>query len=543
MKTIQLRGWQREAFELYRNQLTSGQKSVLWEATPGAGKTTAALQVIRHQLENRLAKNAIIVVPTSHLRIQWARAAAKNGIQLDAAFGGSRTKLTSDYHGVVVTYQQIGNGEAAFRSLAARSVVVLDEVHHAGDGLAWGNAIRASLEGSRFILCLSGTAFRSDNNPIPFVSYDSEGISNPDYAYAYGRAVADKVCRPTAVLTYGGDVAWGENDKVYQATFADALDPIASARRLRAALDPDSGWIQPLLKDAHTMLVSTRREHPRAGGLIVCADQEHARKMARCIFEISGERATVVLSDDSGASQKIKQFSDEASLWLVACNMVSEGVDIPRLRVGVYATTVRTKLYFRQFVGRIVRRQQNIPGLQVAYLYVPADPTLHRLAEELEAECRHSLRAGKQPFGDEREARERPDAPERAWTALGASNSGLDAVIVHGSQIALFGDPTAPEHVRAVVDQEVELHIEDQLTRTEQKAFIASEIKRLVGLVHRQTGKTHSTIHTTLNKTQGVRSQVHCTEAQLRERMVLLQRMLEGGKRPERRGRNEAKTL
>lgn len=218
-------------FRLYQSQLAAGKKSSLWEATPGAGKTTAALQVIRHQLQNRLAHSALIVVQTSHLRIQWARAAAKSGIHLDCAFGGTRTALTSDYNGAVVTYQQIGNSEALFRDLAARSVVVLDEVHHAGDGLAWGNAIRASIEHSRYILCLSGTAFRSDSNPIPFVEYDGEGMSAPDYAYSYARAVADAVCRPTAVFTYGGDVSWGENERVYQASFSDSLDPVGSARR------------------------------------------------------------------------------------------------------------------------------------------------------------------------------------------------------------------------------------------------------------------------------------------------------------------------
>jgi superfamily II DNA or RNA helicase len=288
-----------------------------------------------------------------------------------------------------------------------------------------------------------------------------------------------------------------------------------------------------MLNDAHKMLLATRLEHPRAGGLIVCADQGHARQMAQCIAAISGEKPTVVLSDDGGASKKIKQFSDDAHMWLVACNMVSEGVDIPRLRVGVYTTTTRTKLYFRQFVGRIVRRQQNIPGLQVSYLYVPADPTLHRLAEEIEVECKHSLKAVRDSIFDEdaQSDRARPGPHERTWTALGSTNSGVDAVIVHGSQLALFGDATAPEQVRAVVDREVEMHIEDRLTRTEEKSQIATEIKRLVGLVHRQSGKPHSVIHTTLNKSQRVRSQVHCTEQQLRERLGLLHSMISGGAR------------
>ena len=59
--------------------------------------------------------------------------------------------------------------------------------------------------------------------------------------------------------------------------------------------------------------------------------------------------------------------------WIVAVNMVSEGVDIPRLRVGVYATAAKTPLIFRQIVGRFVR---TIPGrpAEPSWLYLPGRP-------------------------------------------------------------------------------------------------------------------------------------------------------------------------
>lgn len=529
MKSVQLRGWQREAFDLYQKQLAEGDRSALWEATPGAGKTTAALQVVLHQLETKRSRHALVVVPTSHLRIQWARAAAQLGLQLDAALGGKRNSITSDFNGAVVTYQQISAEPQLFAGLANNAVVILDEVHHAGDGLSWGESIKGALDKARYILCLSGTAFRSDNSAIPFVKYDKDGMSNPDFTYSYSRAVDERVCRPTAVFTYGGSVAWAEQDRTYEAAFSDALDHVASARRLRAALEPSSGWIQPMLLDAHKMLLNIRREHPKAGALIACSDQEHARRIAQELYQLCGEKPTVVLSDDSTASKKIKEFSDSAAHWIVACNMVSEGVDIPRLRVGVYATNTKTKLYFRQFVGRIVRRQSNVTGLQVAYLYVPADPTLHRLAEELEVECRHSL--AKQQvalFGEDRDATsERPESTPRAWTALHSQNSGVDAVIVQGNQLSLFSYVNGYEELRAAVDHEVEVHIEDRLTRTESKQQIAAEIKKLVGLLYHRTGKPHSQIHTILNRAQHVRSQVYCTEAQLSERLRLIQNMLD----------------
>ncbi len=170
MQAVKLRGWQEEAFLRYQDSLSKGEQASLWEATPGAGKTTAALHVLKDLLKRKLVQSALIVVPTSHLRLQWARSAARMGIHLDSAFGGKRTSLTSEFHGAVVTYQQFGNRIRLFREFAAKSGVILDEVHHVGDGLTWGKALRASLEPAKFILCLSGTAFRSDSNAIPFCS-------------------------------------------------------------------------------------------------------------------------------------------------------------------------------------------------------------------------------------------------------------------------------------------------------------------------------------------------------------------------------------
>jgi superfamily II DNA or RNA helicase len=527
---FQLRRWQRDAFAIYQEKLSAGMRTALWEATPGSGKTSAALEVVLHQLAKRLAKHALIVVPTTHLKIQWARAAAKRGLHLDSSFGSSRAQLSREFQGAVVTYQQFGHQPQRFKALAEQAVVILDEVHHAGDGLVWGNAVQLALGKAPFVLCLSGTAFRSDDNPIPFVHYDKSGTSVPDYSYNYADAVRDRVCRPVAVFTYGGSVTWSENELEFQADFSDQLDPNNASKRLRAALDPGSGWIQPLLKDAVQMLQSTRTEHPSAGGLIACADQKHARRLAQALTTITGERPTVVLSDDAEASRKIKQFADDTSRWLVACNMVSEGVDIPRLRVGIYATTIRTKMYFRQFAGRIVRRQSGVPGLQVAYLYIPADPVLHTLAEVIVTETRHLLnRPLKDPFGDEDRQRVN-DNDERVRTelvALGSVNSGVAAVIVQGSQLALFGNEAGTLAVsQEVVSREVEHQLEQSLTRSEVKAKLASEIKNLVGLVHRRSGRPHAEIHSILNQQQRLRSQTYCSEEQLRQRKVLLEGLL-----------------
>ncbi len=536
---MQLRQWQQEALQHYHERGLYGQTSLLWEATPGAGKTTAALQLVLHQLRDLRRQRVIIVVPTRHLKIQWATAAQRFGLHLDSHYT-ARRGLSTDYHGLVLTYQQVAQNPRAYARLAHTAVVVLDEIHHAGDGLRWGTALWQAFNAASFVLALSGTAFRSDNHSIPFVRY-AGGVSQPDYSYTYGQAIEDEVCRSVAFFTYGGGVSWRAGDESVSVDFKDELLPADAARRLRVALSPDSGWVQQMLTDAHQMLQETRQDHPHAGGLLVAADQEHARELAQTLHDLTGTRPVVVLSDDSRASLQIKEFAHNTRPWLVACNMVSEGVDIPRLRVGVYATTVTTKMYFRQFIGRLVRRTLTPAGVQIAYCYLPADPRLHFLAQEIEAEQRHVLlrqESARELEGgtlDDERGDKNEEGEEGGDTAVftieRGSNSGVEAVILNGQQLTLWGDPVS---MKQAVHQQAAQRMAaarslpipaPEPTRSEIKANLASEIKTLVGLVHHRTGQPFATIHSELNQRQGVTSQTVCTEAQLRERVRLLGRM------------------
>lgn len=525
---IKLRPWQQEAFGIYLDCVLRRERTVLLEATPGAGKTTAALVLALHQKNKQSAQRIGIVVPTAHLKTQWARAALDLKIHLDSSFSNSRGSLSRDYSGFVVTYQQVAQKPSLFKQLAKDACIILDEVHHAGDGLSWGDGLRIAFHEAAFIICLSGTPFRSDNSPIPFVSYDQQGFSLPDYSYPYSRAVEEGVCRPTAFFTYAGEVAWRDESKEVQAWFSDELDHIGSSRRLRAALEPSSGWIEPMLKDAHQMLIKTRAEHPGAGGLLVAADQTSARKLAKLLASITKIQPVLILSEDAQAAKRLKRFRDSDEPWLVACNMVSEGVDIPRLRVGIYATTIRTKMYFRQFLGRIVRRVPNLKALQVAYCYLPADPTLVKLAEEIETEIRHCIRpTGDDLFDrDERKARndDRPDKP--SWEALNSTNSGLSSVIVHGNQLSLFGGMVDTGSIDEVVTKNVVARLDERRTRAEEKAFLTQELRKLVNIYHKRTGQSHAQIHARLNTAQKIKSQTTCTEQELRERINLMRKIM-----------------
>ena len=118
-----------------------------------------------------------VVVPTEHLKVQWANAAARMGIAIDPRFSNSDSQTSSDYHGIVVTYAQVASHPTKHRVRTEnhKTLVIFDEVHHGGDAKSWGEAIREAYDDATRRLCLTGTPFRSDDSPIPFVNYEPDG--------------------------------------------------------------------------------------------------------------------------------------------------------------------------------------------------------------------------------------------------------------------------------------------------------------------------------------------------------------------------------
>ena len=295
--------------------------------------------------------------------------------------------------------------------------MVFDEIHHAGDALSWGEAVRVAFEPAQRRLALTGTPFRSDTNPIPFVTYqrgaDGSLRSSSDYVYGYGPALADGVVRPVIFLAYSGEMRWRTRagDELAGTLGAPMTSEVLS-HAWRTALDPDGAWIMRVLEAADRRLTEMRRGMPDAAGLVIASDHADARAYATLLRDISGTRPAVVLSDDPAASKKIARFAASPDRWMVAVRMVSEGVDIPRLAVGVYATSTGTALFFAQAVGRFVRARQR--G-ETASVFLPSIPSLLGYAAELEAERDHVLATPDAAEEDERalaEAQRQRDTPD-----------------------------------------------------------------------------------------------------------------------------------
>lgn len=387
-----LRAWQVEALARYRELDATDFLAV---ATPGAGKTTFALRVATDLLAARRIEQLIVVTPTEHLKVQWAEAAAKVGLHLDPGLGGAKRGRSRQFHGQAVTYAGVAAAVHHYeaRTVARKTLVIFDEVHHAGDALAWGEAVEQAFTLATRRLGLTGTPFRSDANPIPFVAYrveaDGTRRSVADYVYGYAEALRDHVVRPVVFLAYSGGLRWrtraGDELAV---NLGEPSTKEITAQAWRTALDPAGEWMSAVLAAADRRLSEVRRHIADAGGLVIATDQRHARAYARALEQVCGEKPTLVLSDDAGASRKIEAFSTGGDRWMVAVRMVSEGVDVPRLAVGVYATATATPLFFAQAVGRFVRNRRR--G-ELASVFLPTVPILLAHASMLEKQRDHVL--------------------------------------------------------------------------------------------------------------------------------------------------------
>jgi superfamily II DNA or RNA helicase len=526
-----LRAWQQEAVHAV---LAHEGDAFLASATPAAGKTTFGLHVAHRMVSEGRVGRVAVVAPTTHICRQWAADAARYGIDLEPNRPNAAGPEPRDRHGVAVTYATLAAGPGVHRRCCAElpTLLIADEPHHMGELASWGRSAQDAFAGARLRLLLSGTPFRSDNTPIPWVGYDAEGVSSADFGYGYTEALIDGVCRPVTFHTYDGDMEWVSEGRRRRADFTVALPAAEAARRLRTALDPEGDWVSHVLTDAHRQLVDLRAgDHPDAGGLVVAADKEHAELLAGRLARIAGERPDVVTSDAADASARISRFASGSGAWLVSVLMVSEGVDIPRLRVGVYATSARTELFFRQVVGRFTRRTP-APREQMAHLFLPSDPVLKRLAGQIEEERNHALAAKPEGEAAERGERgERGDGFHALWSSARRDDDVLQTT-APGDTLRLFAEAApAPSPALAAFGAGIAPALPSRPsaeTSYERRERLREERRALVAAVARRTGEAHSVVNARVNRGVGAASVARATVEQLEKANRLLEREVSG---------------
>jgi superfamily II DNA or RNA helicase len=562
-----LRAWQQGAMEKY---IQEQPRDFLAVATPGAGKTTFALTLASWLLHHHVVQQITVVAPTEHLKKQWAEAAARIGIKLDPDY--SAGPLSKEYDGVAVTYAGVGVRPMLHRNRCEqrKTLVILDEIHHAGDSKSWGEACQEAFDPATRRLALTGTPFRSDTNPIPFVVYEegNDGIrrSSADYTYGYGNALADGVVRPVIFLSYSGNMRWRTKagDEI-AARLGEPMTKDAIGQAWRTALSPTGEWIPNVLSAADKRLTEVRKGIPDAGGLVIATDQESAREYAKILKRVTGEKATVVLSDEKAASKKIDQFSADESRWMVAVRMVSEGVDVPRLAVGVYATTISTPLFFAQAVGRFVRSRRR--G-ETASVFVPTIPMLLDFANEMEVERDHVLDKPKKgsdeenPFAEEdklladAEKLEDEETEEQLPFEALESDAVFDRVLYDGAEFGMQAHPGSeeeqdylgipgllePDQVQLLLQKRQSRQIAHSRQRPAEEADLLEKPadarpvvthKQLLGLRKQlntmvsaythQSGKPHGVIHTELRRVCGGPPSAEATAGQIQQRIKKVQ--------------------
>ena len=563
-----LRAWQEEALAAY---LERDERDFLAVATPGAGKTTYALRIATELLDRGVVRAVTVVAPTEHLKTQWADAAARVGIHLNPAFSNSSGVQSHEYDGVALTYAQVASKPALHRRRTedAPTLVILDEVHHGGDARSWGDGIREAFDPAARRLSLTGTPFRSDTTPIPFVRYEMghDGIlrSASDYTYGYAAALRDGVVRPVLFLAYGGAMRWRTKagDEV-AARLGEPLTKDQTAQAWRTALDPKGEWVPSVLAAADTRLSEVRRHVPDAGGLVIASNQTSARAYARILRTITGQDPTVVLSDDAGASAGIERFAADTSRWMVAVRMVSEGVDVPRLCVGVYATSTSTPLFFAQAVGRFVRARKR--G-ETASVFLPSVPVILTHAATMEEERDHAL---DRPTSDENEASLWAEeegllaAANRTDTTLGLEDTAFEAlesdahfdhVLFDAQQFGLhaavgseeeqdyLGLPglLEPEQVATLLHERQARQSRAATSRggapapgptpvSAHRALASQrkELNKLVAAYSSKTGAAHASIHMDLRRACGGPELASATSEQVTERIDRIRRWFVG---------------
>lgn len=440
-KSIKPRSWQIRFAESVLADFSAGKRDFLCEAVPAGGKTFASLRVASMMMEQGIIEQVIVVAPTDYLRDQWMTKAwdmggmGLKGFETDPRTG--RLVINDDYCGVVTTYAQAAAGANAdvLFSMGRQkpTLVILDEVHHCGEERTWGIGIQRAFweRGGAdlfYRLSISGTPFRSDNEKIPFVDYEKKYVtkddgtiqvewqSKPDFRYRYIDALMDDdVVREVTFRMENGKFSWKSNvgefsgKEFRDVSFDDEIDESLWNERYRTAVNPinettggTSDFVMELLLKANSELDKYRTEklHPNAGGLVLVEDKEAAEFVGDLLTSLTGEKAVVVHNDVPNARDLIEKFSNSTAKWIISIRMVSEGVDIPRLRVAVYLSSYKTQLFFLQFVGRVTRWVKSLPTVdyqgnplgQPATVFIPSDPELVKYARELQDDIVASVR-------------------------------------------------------------------------------------------------------------------------------------------------------
>ncbi len=381
------RNWQREATVKALNwYINKNKKHFLINAAPGSGKTICGSMIAAALIHDKKIENVIVIAPRTKVVEQWTK---------DFKFVTNRTMMvitpqTSDIIGEGIdacsTWNSISNLLDAYQKICndKNTLVICDENHHAAVDAAWGHGAQGAFKNAKYVLILTGTPIRSDNKKTAWLHYSDGGkLDHPvdgSYELTYGEAIIQNYCRPIYFEKYDGEfkvqtkgkfvaTVSSKNGKVYEDDY-DKLDlkeldssmefyklarSIPINPKDNNSVEYQNSYHRRLLETGIEKLNEIENRVPNAGGLIIAPNIPVAKYMAVLLKDHLNEDPVLVHSREKGADDRITAFKESKKRWIVSVNMISEGVDIPRLRVLIYLPNPTTELYFRQAMGRVVR--------------------------------------------------------------------------------------------------------------------------------------------------------------------------------------------
>lgn len=419
---VQLRPWQQQALDKSIRWLVDdgSDKHFLINAAPGAGKTIAACSIAKKLIDEGYIDRVVVIAPRTEVVKQWAR----DFHIVTGRFMSKVTGLDADLGtDLCATWAAVQSLQDAMHALCAdqRVLLICDEHHHAAVKASWGDNADSAFREAKFVLVLTGTPIRSDGKKSIWVAYDDNGaIDHPEegtFTLSYGEAVDLGYCRPSTFHRHEGkftvDLEGGEQVHVSGKESADLTPTLKRIPGLQRALDfyrlactpqfeadnktPKSdGYQATMLEWGSAKLTDLRLRMPKAGGLVIAPSIEIANYFVKLIELIEGETPILVHSQMPNAEQKIDAFRHTDRRWLVSVAMVSEGVDIPRLRVLIYLPNAMTELAFRQAIGRVVRTQGPDDDTR-AYVVMPSFQVFEAFARRVEDEMSPDARKDSGP--------------------------------------------------------------------------------------------------------------------------------------------------
>ncbi|GLS91972.1 diguanylate cyclase [Psychromonas marina] len=380
-----LRVWQKECLSTVKEHYSQSHKHFLCLATPGAGKTVLAAEVAAYLFEKNKIDFVLCFSPSTEVASGIKRSFSK---RLNCNFDGVIGSIGCSY-----TYQNMRFFNDDYWRLLRnnRVLVVFDEIHHcAGSSVenanVWGEDIVRNIQDqATYTLALTGTPWRSDLLPISLATYSApDNQIQCNYTYSLQQAVSDGVCRnPKIVLVDNEEISVTTNkqeNKTYNSLQDLLKDPSIAYQDLIKHKDV----INYIISQGVRKLIEIRLENPEAAGLIVASSVKHAEQILAVLTEDFHQSATIVTYKEQFASDKISYFRFNDTQWIVSVGMVSEGTDIPRLQVCCHLSRVKTELYFRQVLGRILRVSSS-PNKE-AWLFTLAEEKLSSFANRIDQE-------------------------------------------------------------------------------------------------------------------------------------------------------------